>query len=228
MESAHKALEEPSKLIDGRLAVCNLACEGLSSVCQRRCSSEESIHRRVVSRHINGIVAQFLQDLVLSHTRQPRMQRRLLMIQIKFLGKEHHCEACRYAAQEQRNATSGACGSVAHRHSPSCCLHSTREIADEELHRTSRMLLYPYPSPYPNIPPHYSMQTQVPYQHVGGRKDPYGIPSASPTGVSLPILFCQALSFCLGLRCFLFDLGEQSWHQRCAWLSICNIAAADL
>ncbi|KAH7660348.1 RNA-binding protein musashi/mRNA cleavage and polyadenylation factor I complex subunit HRP1 protein [Dioscorea alata] len=31
MESAQRALQEPSKLIDGRLAVCNLACEGLSS-----------------------------------------------------------------------------------------------------------------------------------------------------------------------------------------------------
>ncbi|RRT48216.1 hypothetical protein BHM03_00026257 [Ensete ventricosum] len=31
MESTQKALQEPSKLIDGRLAVCNLACEGLSS-----------------------------------------------------------------------------------------------------------------------------------------------------------------------------------------------------
>ncbi|KAJ0989772.1 hypothetical protein J5N97_008128 [Dioscorea zingiberensis] len=31
MESTHRALQEPSKLIDGRLAVCNLACEGLSS-----------------------------------------------------------------------------------------------------------------------------------------------------------------------------------------------------
>ncbi|XP_058073462.1 uncharacterized protein LOC131222423 isoform X4 [Magnolia sinica] len=31
MESTQMALREPSKLIDGRLAVCNLACEGLSS-----------------------------------------------------------------------------------------------------------------------------------------------------------------------------------------------------
>ncbi|XP_075638558.1 UBP1-associated protein 2C-like isoform X2 [Castanea sativa] len=30
MESAHNALKAPSKMIDGRLAVCNLACEGLS------------------------------------------------------------------------------------------------------------------------------------------------------------------------------------------------------
>ncbi|XVF75881.1 hypothetical protein PTKIN_Ptkin13bG0222500 [Pterospermum kingtungense] len=30
MESAHAALRAPSKLIDGRMAVCNLACEGLS------------------------------------------------------------------------------------------------------------------------------------------------------------------------------------------------------
>ncbi|XP_028777603.1 UBP1-associated protein 2C [Neltuma alba] len=30
MESTHRALRAPSKLIDGRLAVCNLACEGLS------------------------------------------------------------------------------------------------------------------------------------------------------------------------------------------------------
>ncbi|KAK4281823.1 hypothetical protein QN277_013273 [Acacia crassicarpa] len=30
MESTHCALRAPSKLIDGRLAVCNLACEGLS------------------------------------------------------------------------------------------------------------------------------------------------------------------------------------------------------
>ncbi|KAE9455925.1 hypothetical protein C3L33_12171, partial [Rhododendron williamsianum] len=32
MESAQAALKAPSKLIDGRLAVCNLACEGLSSL----------------------------------------------------------------------------------------------------------------------------------------------------------------------------------------------------
>ncbi|KAK3026789.1 hypothetical protein RJ639_040267 [Escallonia herrerae] len=32
MNSARAALEAPSKLIDGRMAVCNLACEGLSSV----------------------------------------------------------------------------------------------------------------------------------------------------------------------------------------------------
>ncbi|MQM07957.1 hypothetical protein Taro_040812 [Colocasia esculenta] len=31
MESTQRALKESSKLIDGRLAVCNLACEGLSS-----------------------------------------------------------------------------------------------------------------------------------------------------------------------------------------------------
>ncbi|XP_043690594.1 UBP1-associated protein 2C-like isoform X2 [Telopea speciosissima] len=31
MESTQSALKEPSKLIDGRLAVCNLACESLSS-----------------------------------------------------------------------------------------------------------------------------------------------------------------------------------------------------
>ncbi|ERN11609.1 hypothetical protein AMTRI_Chr03g138750 [Amborella trichopoda] len=31
MESAQRALKEPSKLIDGRLTVCNLACEGLTS-----------------------------------------------------------------------------------------------------------------------------------------------------------------------------------------------------
>ncbi|XP_019054325.1 PREDICTED: UBP1-associated protein 2C-like [Nelumbo nucifera] len=31
MESTQSALREPRKLIDGRMAVCNLACEGLSS-----------------------------------------------------------------------------------------------------------------------------------------------------------------------------------------------------
>ncbi|CDP10118.1 unnamed protein product [Coffea canephora] len=31
MESAQRALKAPSKMIDGRMAVCNLACEGLSS-----------------------------------------------------------------------------------------------------------------------------------------------------------------------------------------------------
>ncbi|XP_060208286.1 UBP1-associated protein 2C-like [Lycium barbarum] len=31
MESAQIALKDPSKMIDGRMAVCNLACEGLSS-----------------------------------------------------------------------------------------------------------------------------------------------------------------------------------------------------
>lgn len=42
---------------------------------------------------------------------------------------------------------------------------------------------YLYSSPYANAAPHYIVPSQIPYAHVSG-KEPYGIPSASPPGIS--------------------------------------------
>ncbi|KAG0466238.1 hypothetical protein HPP92_017818 [Vanilla planifolia] len=206
MESAHKALEEPSKLIDGRLAVCNLACEGLSSA-----SVSADVALRKV--YIGGLSPDISTESLLN-----------------FFSKHGEIEEGSVAYDKETNKSRGF-GFVTYKTAedakkaiddPNKILggrNITVKLADTQ-HKSKGMqpqvhaavlpiaiplpaaytqpgksptrsstahvayAPYPYPSPYPNIPPHYSMQTQVPYQHVGGRKDPYGIPSASPTGVS--------------------------------------------
>ncbi|KAJ8900108.1 hypothetical protein K2173_024224 [Erythroxylum novogranatense] len=60
MESAHNALVAPSKMIDGRMAVCNLACEGLTGA---NATSDLS-HRKL---YIGGLAPEITSELLLSY-----------------------------------------------------------------------------------------------------------------------------------------------------------------
>ncbi|XVE75700.1 hypothetical protein DITRI_Ditri12bG0113900 [Diplodiscus trichospermus] len=60
MESAHSALRAPSKLIDGRMAVCNLACEGLSGA-----STTPDLAQRKL--YIGGLSPDVTSEMLLNH-----------------------------------------------------------------------------------------------------------------------------------------------------------------
>ncbi|XVF56024.1 hypothetical protein PTKIN_Ptkin06aG0083500 [Pterospermum kingtungense] len=60
MESAHSALRAPSKLIDGRMAVCNLACEGLNGA-----SSTPDLPQRKL--YIGGLSPDVTSEMLLNY-----------------------------------------------------------------------------------------------------------------------------------------------------------------
>ncbi|PKU69141.1 UBP1-associated protein 2C [Dendrobium catenatum] len=205
MESTQKALEEPSKLIDGRLAVCNLACEGLSSA-----SVSADVALRKV--YVGGLSPDISTETLLS-----------------FFGKHGEIEEGSVAYDRDTNISRGF-GFVTYKSAevakkaiadPNKILGGrsiTVKLADTQ-HKGKLMqtqvpatvvpiaipipATYPqapkspirtatapvtyapylYSSPYVNPPSHYLLQSQVPYPHVSA-KEPYGIPSPSPTGIS--------------------------------------------
>ncbi|WCJ33992.1 RNA-binding (RRM/RBD/RNP motifs) family protein [Euphorbia peplus] len=59
MESTRNALRAPSKLIDGRLAVCNLACEGLSG----SSTTPDLAHRKL---YIGGLSPEITSEMLLN------------------------------------------------------------------------------------------------------------------------------------------------------------------
>ncbi|XP_022766778.1 UBP1-associated protein 2C-like isoform X2 [Durio zibethinus] len=60
MESAHSALRAPSKLIDGRMAVCNLACEGLSGAS----TTPDLVQRKL---YIGGLSPDVTSEMLLNY-----------------------------------------------------------------------------------------------------------------------------------------------------------------
>lgn len=204
VESAHRALEEPSKLVDGRLAVCNLACEGLSSA---TVSAEVSL-RKI---YIGGLSPDVTSETLLN-----------------VFGKHGEIEEGSVAYDKDTNASRGfgfvtyktaeaAKKAIADSNKILAGRALTVKLADSQ-HKAKMMQSqvptavvpiaipipgypqsvnsptspagalnyapYLYHNPYPNTPqPHYLLQPQSPYAHIGAKKEPYGIPSPSPTGL---------------------------------------------
>ncbi|KAK8964147.1 hypothetical protein KSP40_PGU014890 [Platanthera guangdongensis] len=204
MESTRRALEESSKFVDGRLAVCNLACEGLSSA---------SVSADVASRkiYIGGLSPDISSETLLN-----------------LFGKHGEIEEGSVAYDRDTNASRGF-GFVTYKTAEA----AKRAIADSNKVLGGRTLTvkladtqhkgkmmqsqvpatvvpiaipipgypqsinsptsaagaltyapYLYHNPYSNVPqPHYLLQPQVPYAHIGAKKEPYGIPSVSPSGL---------------------------------------------
>ncbi|KAG0466250.1 hypothetical protein HPP92_017830 [Vanilla planifolia] len=105
-----KHLKNPAKLIDGRLAVCNLACEGLSSA---------SVSADVALRKVGFVTYKTAEDA-----------KKAIDDPNKNLG---------IRSTKQANATSGACGQCYPSPSPFPLLTSTRESPMRELHCARRL-----------------------------------------------------------------------------------------
>ncbi|XP_020592841.1 UBP1-associated protein 2C-like [Phalaenopsis equestris] len=195
LESTQKALEEPSKLIDGRLVVCNLACEGLSSATV----SADLALRKI---YVGGLSPDTSTEELLN-----------------FFGRHGEIEEGSVAYDKETNVSRGF-GFVTYKTTESAkkAMGDTKKmlggrsitvklafiqhkgrlmqpqvlpiaipISSKSQNKRSRASVtyapYVYSSPYAGAPQHYVVQSQVPYAQVSG-KDHYGIPSASPTGVS--------------------------------------------
>ncbi|XP_008777247.1 UBP1-associated protein 2C-like [Phoenix dactylifera] len=208
MESAQKALQEPSKMIDGRLAVCNLACESLSSA-----SVSTDVALRKI--YIGGLSPDISSETLLS-----------------FFGRHGDIEEGSVAYDKDTNKSRGF-GFVTYKTAeaakkaiddPNKTLggrNITVKLADTHKSKVIQAQVpaamvpmavpFPagfaqsgksqsaspspvgyapylpamsaYPTAYPNAPAQYASPPQISYPQVGGKKEPVGLPSAAPPGI---------------------------------------------
>lgn len=208
MESAQRALRESSKLIDGRLVVCNLACEGLSST---TVSSDLAL-RKI---YIGGLSPDTSSEILLN-----------------FFGRHGEIEEGSVAYDKETNKSRGF-GFVTYKtveaakkaiDDPNKILggrNITVKLADTknkafqgqlpatvvpipipvaagypqpgktQVAMATPLTYAPYPQPlsahpasYPNAPSPYPPQPHFPYVVHATKKEPFGFPAASSAGVA--------------------------------------------
>ncbi|KAF3442628.1 hypothetical protein FNV43_RR16544 [Rhamnella rubrinervis] len=212
MESTQSALKAPSKLIDGRLAVCNLACEGLSGT-----STTPDLSQRKL--YIGGLSPEVTSEMLLN-----------------FFGRHGDIEEGSVAYDKDTNESRGF-GFVTYKtvesakkaiDDPQKTLGGRNlivKLADSHKGRTIQTQLpaamvpmalplaagysqpgkahasttpvgynypqsvVPYPdSSYPSPPtasaPYHPMQNQVSYAQVSLKKDSLGLPPTPPVGMA--------------------------------------------
>lgn len=205
MESTQKALEEPSKLIDGRLAVCNLACEGLSSA---SISADVALRKLYVGGLSPDTSTETLLSFFVKHgeieegsvayDKETNISRGFGFVTYKT------AEGAKKAIADPNKVLGGRSitvkladtqhkGKIMQTQVPAAVVPIAISIPGtysqtpkSPIRSTTAPVTYApylYSSPYANAPPHYIVQSSVPYAHVSG-KEPYGIPTASPTGIS--------------------------------------------
>ncbi|PKA47320.1 Glycine-rich RNA-binding protein 4, mitochondrial [Apostasia shenzhenica] len=168
MESARNALEEPSKLIDGRLAVCNLACEGLTS-------ASVSVDVALRKLYIGGLSPDTSSETLLN-----------------FFGKHGEIEEGSGRSITVKLADTQHKSRALHSQVPTAVVPIAIPIpaaypqTGKSPSRSAAAPVtyapypYPYATHYSNAPP----QSHIPYHDISGKKEQYGLHSASPSGIS--------------------------------------------
>lgn len=208
MESAQKALREPSKLIDGRLAVCNLACEGLSSASVSADLALRKIYVGGLSPDISSeILLNFfgrhgdIEEGSVAYDKESNKSRGFGFVTYKTV------EAARKAIDDPNKSLGGRNITVK--------LADTQKSKVIQAQVPAAVLQVPLPFPagyaqsgktqagspspvgyasyppamaayhtaYPNATAQYPSPPQISYPQVGGRKEPAGLPATAPTGI---------------------------------------------
>ncbi|XP_058073461.1 UBP1-associated protein 2C-like isoform X3 [Magnolia sinica] len=207
MESTQMALREPSKLIDGRLAVCNLACEGLSSASVTTDQAQRKLYIGGLSPDVSSeILLNFfsrhgeIEEGSVAYDKETNKSRGFGFVTYKTL------EAAKKALDDPNKVLGGRNITVKLADSQKAKVVQTQIPATMvpiaiplpagyaqpgKTHVVSTAPIgysaYPqalaaYPAAYPGITPQYPPQSQVSYAQVAAKKDPVGLPA----GVVLP------------------------------------------
>ncbi|GKV25806.1 hypothetical protein SLEP1_g35193 [Rubroshorea leprosula] len=211
MESAQSALKAPSKLIEGRLAVCNLACEGLTGA-----STTPDLAQRKL--YIGGLSPEVTSEMLLNffgrhgeieegsvaYDKDTNESRGFGFVTYKTV------EAAKRAIDDPQKILGGRTIIVkladSHKGKPvQAQLPSTvvpvalsmaagypqpgkayPSAAPAGYTYPQTVASYPatsYPSP-PMAPGPYTTQLPIPYATASAKKDPQGIPPAAPMGMA--------------------------------------------
>ncbi|KAI0516506.1 hypothetical protein KFK09_009182 [Dendrobium nobile] len=205
MKSTQKAMEEPSKLIDGRLAVCNLTCERLSSAYVSADVALRKVYIRGLSPDISiETLLNFfrkhgkIEEGLVTYDRDTNISRGFWFVTYKSTKVAKKAIADPNKILAGRSITVKLInthhkGKLMQTQVPATVVPiaipilATYPKDPKSPIRTATAPVayasYMYNSSYVNPLSHYLLQSQVPYPHVSA-KEPYGIPSPSPTGIS--------------------------------------------
>ncbi|KAK9057691.1 hypothetical protein SSX86_022527 [Deinandra increscens subsp. villosa] len=202
VDSTRKALEAPSKLIDGRMAVCTLASEGVSTT-----SSTDQAQRKL---YIGGLSPETTSEMLLlffkkhgdieegsvAYDKETNKSRGFGFITYKTL------EAAKKAIDDPQKMLGGRSITVKLADNPKnkvaqpqggmVPVHKAGYADPAKPHHPNANAGYPYPGviPYPHQPPPaaaplpYSVQPQMPYARYTPRKESVGPSSAPPMGLA--------------------------------------------
>uniref|UniRef100_A0A1D1XEH3 Heterogeneous nuclear ribonucleoprotein D0 n=1 Tax=Anthurium amnicola TaxID=1678845 RepID=A0A1D1XEH3_9ARAE len=208
MESSQRALKEPSKLIDGRLAVCNLACEGLSSTS----ATTDQALRKI---YIGGLSPDISSEALLNYFGRHGEVEEGSVAYDKETNKSRGfgfvtyrtVEATKKALDDPDKNLGGRNITVkladSHRHKiaqsqlpsavvPMAIPVPTAYVHPGKTHATTASVGYApypqtvttYPAMYQNASSHYPPQPPISYPPVGANKESVGLHAAAPAGVS--------------------------------------------
>ncbi|KAJ9543724.1 hypothetical protein OSB04_023431 [Centaurea solstitialis] len=198
IDATRRALEAPSKLIDGRMAVCTLACEGVSSV-----SSTDQAQRKL---YIGGLSPEITSEMLLlffkkhgeieegsvAYDKDSNKSRGFGFITYKTV------EAAKKAIDDPQKTLGGRSITVKLADNQKNKVVQTAQVALQggmvPVHiggyptQAAKPHPYTYPSgiaypnqPTPAPPPPYSIQPQISYTQYTPRKETVGAP---PTGLA--------------------------------------------
>lgn len=208
MESSQRALKEPSKLIDGRLAVCNLACEGLTSTSVATDQAQRKLYIGGLSPDISTeTLLNFfgrhgeIEEGSVAYDKDTNKSRGFGFVTYKTV------EAAKKAIEDPNKTLGGRNITVKLADNQKAKMVQTQAQAamvpiaipvpagyaqSGKTHVAASAPVgysaYPqaltaYPSAaYPSAAPQYPPQPQIQYAHVA-LKDPVGLPAGPPTGV---------------------------------------------
>ncbi|KAL5983334.1 hypothetical protein ACLOJK_017418 [Asimina triloba] len=203
MESTHRALKDPSKLIDGRLAVCNLACEGLSSASVTSDQAQRKLYIGGLSPDISSeTLLNFfgrygeIEEGSVAYDKETNKSRGFGFITYKTL------EAAKKALDDPNKILGGRNITVKLADSQKAKVGQTQlppaivpiaipvptGYAQPAKTPLSSYSAYPqalaaYPTPYTGIASQYQPQAQVSYVQAPAKKDTVGLPAGT---VGLP------------------------------------------
>ncbi|EOY09463.1 RNA-binding family protein isoform 3 [Theobroma cacao] len=211
MESAQSALRAPSKLIDGRMAVCNLACEGLSGASTTPDLAQRKLYIGGLSPDVTSeILLNFfgrhgeIEEGSVAYDKDTNESRGFGFVTYKTV------EAAKKAIDDPQKILGGRTiivkladthkGKPVQTQLPAAAVvpvalpmapsypqpgkaHPTAAPAGYTYPQT--IASYPassYPSP-PAAPAPYPTQPLIPYAPLAAKKDPQGMPPTTPMGM---------------------------------------------
>ncbi|XP_077210803.1 UBP1-associated protein 2B-like [Tasmannia lanceolata] len=210
MESTQSALKEPSKLIDGRLAVCNLACEGLSSASVTTDQAQRKLFIGGLSPEISSeTLLNFfgrhgeIEEGSVAYDKETKKSRGFGFVTYKTV------EAAKKAIDDPNKILGGRTIIVKLADTQKTKAVQTQVPAamvpiaipfpagyvqpgNAQVVTTAPVGYSAYPhalaaypaSAYPTAGPQYALQPQISYAQVAVKKEPAGLPVGAPTGVS--------------------------------------------
>ncbi|XP_050244696.1 UBP1-associated protein 2C-like isoform X1 [Quercus robur] len=216
MESAHNALKAPSKMIDGRLAVCNLACEGLSGASTTPDLAQRKLYIGGLSPNITSeeLLKYFekhgdIEEGSVAYDKDTNVSRGFGFVTYKTV------EAAKKAIDDPNKILGGRNiivkladshkGKSLQTQLPTAVVPMALPMAagypqpgNAHVSTTSVAYTYPqtvasypvssYPSP-PTAPAPYQAQPQISYAPVTLKKESLGLPS-TPMGIGCHLVWC--------------------------------------